>query len=39
MKKLPKIDPLYWVKIISANKIGESGGDLISQSLGLVRLP
>jgi uncharacterized membrane-anchored protein len=35
MKKLPKIDPLYWMMIISANTIGESGGDLISQSLGL----
>ncbi|HEX3599833.1 MAG TPA: hypothetical protein VHU84_06790 [Lacipirellulaceae bacterium] len=35
MKKLPKIDALYWVMIISANTIGESGGDLISQSLGL----
>ena len=35
MKKLPTIDALYWLMIISANTIGESGGDLISQSLGL----
>jgi uncharacterized membrane-anchored protein len=35
MKKLPTIDPLYWIMIISANTIGESGGDLISQTLGL----
>jgi uncharacterized membrane-anchored protein len=35
MKKLPTIDPLYWVMIISANTIGESGGDLISQTLDL----
>jgi uncharacterized membrane-anchored protein len=35
MKKLPTIDPLYWIMIISANTIGESGGDLISQTLDL----
>lgn len=35
MKKLPRIDALYWLMVISANTIGESGGDLISQSLGL----
>ena len=35
MKKLPTIDPLYWVMIISANTIGESGGDLISMSMNL----
>lgn len=35
MKKLPKIDPLYWLMIISANTIGESGGDLISQTFNL----
>ena len=35
MKKLPRLDALYWVMIVSANTIGESGGDLISQSLGL----
>ena len=31
-KKLPNIDPLYWVMILSANTIGEAGGDLISDS-------
>ena len=35
MKKLPTIDPLYWVMIVSANTIGESGGDLISVSIKL----
>ena len=35
MKKLPSIDPLYWLMIISANTIGESGGDLISMSMNL----
>lgn len=35
IKKLPAIEPLYWVMIISANTIGESGGDLISMSLNL----
>jgi uncharacterized membrane-anchored protein len=35
MKKLPTIDPLYWLMIISANTIGESGGDLISMSMNL----
>jgi uncharacterized membrane-anchored protein len=35
MKKLPTIDPLYWIMIISANTIGESGGDLISMSMNL----
>jgi uncharacterized membrane-anchored protein len=35
MKKLPQIDALYWAMIISANTIGESGGDLISQTFNL----
>ncbi len=35
MKKLPTIGPLYWAMILSANTIGESGGDLISQTLNL----
>ena len=35
MKKLPTIGPLYWAMIISANTIGESGGDLISQTFDL----
>src|SRR4029079_9152901 len=32
MKKLPAIGALYWAMILSANTIGESGGDLISQT-------
>ncbi len=35
MKRLPKIDWVYWVMIISANTVGEAGGDLISQTLAL----
>jgi uncharacterized membrane-anchored protein len=35
MKKLPKIDGMYWAMIVSATTIGETGGDLISMSLGL----
>ncbi len=35
MKKIPPINTLYWVMVISANTIGESGGDLISQTFGL----
>jgi uncharacterized membrane-anchored protein len=35
MKKIPRVDTLYWIMVISANTIGESGGDLISQTFGL----
>lgn len=35
MKKLPTIDATYWAMIVSATTIGETGGDLISMSLGL----
>jgi uncharacterized membrane-anchored protein len=35
MKRLPPITLGYWIMIISANTIGESGGDLISQTFGL----
>lgn len=33
MKRIPRVDTLYWVMIISANTIGEAGGDLISMTL------
>lgn len=33
MKKLPNIDTQYWAFIVSATTLGETGGDLISQSL------
>lgn len=35
MKKLPMINAKYWAFIISATTLGETGGDLISQSLNL----
>ncbi len=35
MKKLPTINAQYWAFIISATTLGETGGDLISQSLHL----
>lgn len=35
MKHLPKINLLYWALIISANTMGETAGDLISQTLKL----
>lgn len=35
MKRLPKVDAIYWLMIVSANTIGESGGDLVSQSLNV----
>lgn len=35
MKHLPKIDLFYWLLIISANTMGETAGDLISQTFGL----
>ena len=35
MKHLPKINLLYWALIISANTMGETAGDLISQTFNL----
>jgi uncharacterized membrane-anchored protein len=35
MKRLPLIDAQYWALIISATTMGETAGDLISQSLNL----
>jgi uncharacterized membrane-anchored protein len=35
MKHLPKIDLFYWALIISANTLGETAGDLISQTFNL----
>jgi uncharacterized membrane-anchored protein len=35
MKHLPKINLLYWALIISANTMGETAGDLISQTFKL----
>jgi uncharacterized membrane-anchored protein len=35
MKHIPKIDLLYWALIISANTMGETAGDLISQTFNL----
>ena len=35
MKRLPKINIFYWALIISANTMGETAGDLISQTLNL----
>ncbi|MEI6312783.1 MAG: hypothetical protein WCP57_11035 [Bacteroidota bacterium] len=35
MKHLPKINLFYWTLIISANTLGETAGDLISQTFGL----
>ncbi|MBC5841605.1 hypothetical protein H8R23_09315 [Flavobacterium sp. F-380] len=35
MKHLPKINLFYWALIISANTMGETVGDLISQTFGL----
>lgn len=35
MKKLPQINLFYWLLIISANTVGETAGDLISQTLNL----
>lgn len=35
MKHLPKINLIYWALIISANTMGETAGDLISQTLHL----
>ncbi len=34
-KTLPKIDGLYWALVISSTTLGETAGDLISQTLGL----
>ncbi|KAB1155575.1 COG4705 family protein [Flavobacterium luteum] len=35
MKHLPRINHFYWALIISANTMGETGGDLISQTFNL----
>jgi uncharacterized membrane-anchored protein len=35
MKHLPKINGFYWALIISANTMGETAGDLISQTFNL----
>lgn len=35
MKHLPKINLFYWALIISANTLGETAGDLISQTFNL----
>lgn len=35
MKHLPKINLFYWSLIISANTMGETAGDLISQTFNL----
>lgn len=35
MKKLPPINLIYWVFIISSTTLGETAGDLISQTLDL----
>ncbi|MES2138243.1 MAG: hypothetical protein V4511_00940 [Bacteroidota bacterium] len=35
MKHLPKINLFYWALIISANTVGETAGDLISQTFNL----
>lgn len=35
MKRLPEVDLRYWVLILSATTLGETAGDLVSQSLGL----
>ena len=35
MKHLPKINLYYWILIVSANTLGETAGDLISQTLNL----
>ncbi|NBV65181.1 MAG: hypothetical protein EBR71_12110 [Planctomycetes bacterium] len=33
-KTLPRIDGLYWALVISSTTLGETAGDLISQTLG-----
>ena len=35
MKQLPNINLFYWAFIISANTLGETAGDLISQTFNL----
>ncbi|SHN64297.1 Uncharacterized membrane-anchored protein [Flavobacterium fryxellicola] len=35
MKHIPKINAFYWALIISANTMGETAGDLISQTFNL----
>ena len=34
-KTLPRINGLYWALVISSTTLGETSGDLISQTLGL----
>ena len=34
-KTLPKINGLYWALVVSSTTLGETAGDLISQTLGL----
>lgn len=34
-KKLPRLDGLYWALVISSTTLGETAGDLVSQTLGL----
>ena len=35
MEQIPKINAFYWALIISANTMGETAGDLISQTFNL----
>jgi uncharacterized membrane-anchored protein len=35
MKQLPKLNLFYWLFLISANTMGETAGDLISQTFKL----
>jgi len=35
LKQIPKINAFYWALIISANTMGETAGDLISQTFNL----
>jgi uncharacterized membrane-anchored protein len=35
VKRLPKITWMYWLMIISATTIGETGGDLLAHDMGL----
>ena len=35
MKHIPKINLFYWALIVSANTMGETAGDLISQTFHL----
>jgi uncharacterized membrane-anchored protein len=35
MKKLPQITLLFWVMKIAATTLGETGGDLLAQTLNI----